>query len=86
MPEPSIIPLTVRRLKPGTYEQWRKACDDPDDPDALWVDAEEKAYIARSLQDPDVVVAFGFFHGDPEELNRLRQGRVHRGSPQRWKL
>ncbi|MGH2976445.1 MAG: hypothetical protein ACRDLL_16515 [Solirubrobacterales bacterium] len=73
MPEPSIIPLTVRRLKPGTYGQWRKAWDDPDDPDALWVDAEEKAYIARSLQDPDVVVAFGFFQGDPEELNRLRQ-------------
>jgi hypothetical protein len=71
--EPSVIPLTIRRLKPGTYEQWRKAWDDPDDPDSLWVDAEEKAYIARSLEDPDVVVAFGFLNGDLDELNRLRQ-------------
>ena len=39
----------------------------------MWVDAEEKAYIARSLEDPDVVVALGFLHGDLDELNRLRQ-------------
>jgi hypothetical protein len=73
MAEPSVIPLTVRRLKPGAYEQWRKAWDDPDSPDSLWPDPEEKAYIARSLRDPDVVVALGFFHGDPGELMRLRQ-------------
>lgn len=73
MAEPNMIPLTIRRLKLGTYEQWRKAWDDPDDPDSLWVDGEEKAYIVRSLDDPDVVVAFGFLHGDPDELNRLRQ-------------
>jgi hypothetical protein len=73
MAEPSVIPLTVRRLKPSAYKQWRKAWDDPDDPDSLWIDAEEKAYVARSLSDPDVVVAFGFFHGDPDELSRLRQ-------------
>jgi hypothetical protein len=73
MAEPNMIPLTVRRLKPGTYEQWRKAWDDPDDPDSLWLDAEKKAYIARSLSDPDVVVAFGFFEGDLAGLNRLRE-------------
>jgi len=60
MPERSVIPLTVRRLKPGTYDQWRKTWDDPEDPDSLWVD-EERAYIARSLRDPDVVVAFALF-------------------------
>ncbi|MGH2966703.1 MAG: hypothetical protein ACRDMH_15165 [Solirubrobacterales bacterium] len=73
MQEPSVIPLTVRRLKPGTFEQWRKAWDDPDDPDSLWVDPEEKAYICRSLEDPNVVVAFGFLHGDIDDLNQLRQ-------------
>jgi hypothetical protein len=73
MAEPSVIPLTVRRLKPGTFEQWRRAWDDPDDPDSMWPDPEEKAYIARSITDPDVVVAFGFFHGDLEELKRMRQ-------------
>ena len=70
MAEPSVIPLTIRRLKPGTYEQWRKAWDDPD---SWWLDAEGKAYIARSLEDPDVVVALGFLNGDLDELNRLRQ-------------
>jgi hypothetical protein len=73
MAEPNVIPLTVRRLKPGTYEQWRKAWDDPENPDSLWPDPEEKAYIARSLTDPDVVVAFGFFSGDIAELMRLRR-------------
>ena len=73
MQEPSVIPLTVRRLKPGTFEQWRQAWDDPDDPDSLWVDPEEKAYICRSVEDPNVVVAFGFLHGDIDDLNQLRQ-------------
>jgi hypothetical protein len=72
MQEPSVIPLTVRRLKAGTYEQWRKAWDDPNDPDALWMDGEQ-AYIARSVRDPDVVVAFALFPGDLEELSRLRE-------------
>ena len=72
MPERSVIPLTVRRLKPGTYDQWRKTWDDPEDPDSLWVD-EERAYIARSLRDPDVVVAFALFPGNADELDRLRK-------------
>ena len=32
MTEPNLISLTVRGLKPERYEQWRKAWDDPDDP------------------------------------------------------
>ena len=71
MPEPRMIPLTIRRLKPGTYEQWRKAWDDAKDPDSLWVE-DETAYLARSTRDPEVVLAFAFFPGDSDELNRLR--------------
>jgi hypothetical protein len=68
-----LIPLTIRRLKPGAFDRWRKAWDDPDDPDSLWVDQEEKAYICRSLDDPNVVVAFGFIHGEIDDLSELRQ-------------
>jgi hypothetical protein len=64
--------LTVRRLKSGTHEQWRKAWDDPDDPDSLWVDGEV-AYVAGSLRDPNIVVAFALFAGDASELDRLRE-------------
>lgn len=71
--EPTIIPLTVRKLKPGTYEEWRKAWHDSSDPDALWVEQESKAYILRSLEDPNEVVAFGFLEGSLPELQSLRQ-------------
>lgn len=71
--EPNVVPITIRRLKPGTYEQWRKAWDDPSDPDALWVEQESRAYILRSLEDPNVVVAFGFLHGELDDLVRTRR-------------
>ena len=70
--EPDFVALTVRRLKPDAYDAWRKAWHDLDDPDALWVDQESKAYIARNVEDPDEIVAFGFFHGEGPELLALR--------------
>lgn len=70
--EPDFVALTVRRLTPGAYDAWRKAWHDPDDPDALWVDQESKAYIVRNVADPDEIVAFGFFHGDRAGLLALR--------------
>jgi hypothetical protein len=72
-PEPDFVALTVRRLKPGTYGDWRKAWHDPDDPDSLWLDQESKAYIAVNVENPDEVVAFGFFHGKGPELLLLRE-------------
>ena len=61
--------LTVRKLRPGTYGDWRRA----------WYDAErdgtdgiaDRAYILRSVDDPDEVIAFGFF--DDTDLPALRQ-------------
>ncbi|HXF97149.1 MAG TPA: hypothetical protein VNJ46_00880 [Gaiellaceae bacterium] len=50
--------LTVRRLKPGTYEDWRRAWE-PDE----WPEGAIRAYILRNVDDPDEVVAFGFFEG-----------------------
>jgi hypothetical protein len=36
--------LTVRKLKPGTYEDWRKAWE-PD----KWPEGVQKAYILRNV-------------------------------------
>jgi hypothetical protein len=65
--EPTLIPLTIRRLKPGAYDEWRRAWFDPSEADALWVEQESKACILRNLDDPDEIVALGFIHGDPKE-------------------
>jgi hypothetical protein len=58
--------LTVRKLKPGTYDEWRKA----------WAPKAEddmpgEAFILRSLNDPDEIIAFGLFEGDIDELKEM---------------
>lgn len=55
--------LTVRRLKPGSYDEWRQAWE-PDN----WPEGSAKAYILRNLNDPDEVIAFGFFEGEIASL------------------
>jgi hypothetical protein len=57
--------LTVRRLKPGTYDDWRKAWE-PDE----WPEGAQKAYILRNVDDPDEVIAFGFYDADLAEARR----------------
>jgi hypothetical protein len=56
--------LTVRRLKPGTYEQWRKAWegDEEEMPEGVEV------YILRNIKDPDEIIAFGLFETDVEQM------------------
>ncbi len=53
--------LTVRKLKPGTYDDWRTAWEPPE---TEWPEGSRKAYILRNLNDPNEVIAFGFFEGD----------------------
>jgi hypothetical protein len=57
--------LTVRRLKPGSYDDWRKAWE-PEE----WPEGSRQAYILRNVDDPDEVIAFGFYDLD---LARARQ-------------
>ncbi len=59
--------LTVRKLKPGSFDDWRKAWE-PDE----WPDTVKKAYILRSMSDPDEVIAFGLSESSLEELTALR--------------
>jgi hypothetical protein len=58
---------TIRRLKPGTFDQFVEAfVPAGDDPPRGWV----RFHALRSLADPDEVVTFGFFDGSVEELER----------------
>lgn len=65
--------LTVRKLKPGTYDEWRKAWgSDEDMPEGV------EAYILRSLKDPDEIIAFGLFEGDIDEMRKMMDPEADR--------
>jgi hypothetical protein len=56
--------LTVRELKPGTFEEFRVAFtsfDDADNPPPVWV----RCNMLRDAENPDEVICFGFFDGSP---------------------
>jgi hypothetical protein len=58
---------TVRRLKPGTYDEFKeKFGPNPDNAPEGWV----RFTMLRSVANPDEVVTFGFFDGTLEELER----------------
>jgi hypothetical protein len=64
-----IVALTVRKLKPDTYEAFRKAWEPGD-----WPTQWEKAYHVRNVNDENEVISFGFFNGTLEELQSTRAG------------
>ena len=67
-----LCALTVRRLKPGTFEEFRKAFMRHADPAAVpsgWV----RFSMIRGIEDPDDVVCFGFFDGTLEEMRSAGQ-------------
>ena len=60
--------LTVRQIKPGTYEQFRKAWEPSSYPPPF-----VKAYLLRNMEDPDEVTSFGFFDVDTaDEVEAMR--------------
>ena len=62
-----LCALTVRRLKPGTYEEFRAAWE----PDP-WPDFLRGAYLVRNQDDENEVAAFGFLDLTPDSLDALR--------------
>ena len=69
-----LILLTARRLKPGTFEQWRRAWE-PDE----WPQQFSRAYILRNRDDPDEVISFGIWEGSVEDLRGLdSRARIER--------
>src|SRR3954452_3606244 len=65
-----LCALTVRTLKPGSFEQFREAFmryEDTDKPPAGMV----RFNMIQNAQNPDEVVCFGFFDGTVDELRRV---------------
>ena len=65
-----LVFITHRRLKPGTFEQFREAWEPSEAPEGV----REVAYHARSLENPDEIMSFGLAYDmGLEELARLRE-------------
>jgi hypothetical protein len=62
---PKMVAMTVRKLKPGAYDGWREAWGSNGPSGA-------HAWIARSLSDPNEIVAFGMIDASMEELKTFR--------------
>jgi hypothetical protein len=62
-----LCALTVRRLKPDSFDEFReKFVPSGDSPPAGW----KRFHIVRGVSDPNEVVTFGFFDGTPEEMQQ----------------
>ena len=73
--------LTVRKLKPGTYDEWRKAWEgDPE----KWPEGVH-AYILRNVNDPNEIIAFGMTERPieqvREEIREEQRARVEAMAP-----
>jgi Antibiotic biosynthesis monooxygenase len=64
-----ICALTVRTLKPGSFDQFRDAFMSgmDNEPPEGFVRFE----MLRNTESPDEVISFGFFDGTPEQLREI---------------
>jgi heme-degrading monooxygenase HmoA len=63
-----IVMLSARRLKPGAWDQFRRAWDPAD----AMPPGFQRAYHARNIRDEDEIVSFGLFEMTKEEYHRWR--------------
>ncbi|MGE5273506.1 MAG: hypothetical protein ACM3QU_07075 [Verrucomicrobiota bacterium] len=61
-----LCALTVRKLKPGSFDAFREKFMDEEEPPPGAV----RFNMIRNRQDPDEVVCFGFFDGTEDEMRR----------------
>jgi hypothetical protein len=66
-----ICTLTARRLQPGAYDAFRAAWDPGDAPPEV-IGRWKRVYHVRDVNDPDVVISFGFFDGTLDELRAIQ--------------
>jgi heme-degrading monooxygenase HmoA len=66
-----LCALTVRKLKPGSMEDFKRAFIPNDDMEAPagW----KRFYAVRNVDDENEVITFGFFDGTLEELRSGQQ-------------
>jgi heme-degrading monooxygenase HmoA len=64
-----IVMFTARRLKPGAWDDFRRAWDPGDTrPPGL-----QRAYHARNIRDEDEVISFGLFDMTSEQYREWRE-------------
>jgi heme-degrading monooxygenase HmoA len=63
-----IVMFTARRLKPGAWDQFRRAWDPGDDKPPGFV----RAYHARNIRDEDEVISFGLFEMSKDDYHTWR--------------
>ena len=63
-----IVMFTARRLKPGAWEQFRRAWDPGDEKPPGF----QRAYHARNIRDEDEVISFGLFDMTEEQYREWR--------------
>ena len=64
-----IVMLSARRLKPGAWEQFRRAWD----PGDSMPPGFQRAYHARNIRDEDEVISFGLFDMTEDDYRRWRE-------------
>jgi hypothetical protein len=61
--------LSARRLKPGAYDEFRRAWE-PE----RWPPEAVRAYHLRDIDDENLVVSFGLYQGTLADRDRIRDG------------
>jgi hypothetical protein len=73
-----LCALTIRNLKPGAYEDFRRAWE-PE----TWPEGWVRAYHMRNIESENEVVSFGFFEGTIDELRRTQLEGGHAAQRER---
>ena len=63
-----IVMFTARRLKPGAWEQFRRAWD----PGDAKPPGFQRAYHARNIRDEDEIISFGLFDMSEDDYRAWR--------------
>jgi heme-degrading monooxygenase HmoA len=63
-----IVMFSARRLKPGAWEQFRRAWD----PGEARPPGFQRAFHARNIRDEDEIISFGLFDMTEEDYHRWR--------------
>ena len=63
-----IVMFSARRLKPGAWEQFRRAWD----PGGAKPPGFQRAYHARNIRDEDEVISFGLFDMTKDDYHAWR--------------
>jgi heme-degrading monooxygenase HmoA len=63
-----IVMFSARRLKPGSFEQFRRAWE----PGDVMPPGFRRAYHARNIRDEDEIISFGLFDMTIDDYHRWR--------------